>query len=101
MDTTVWISFSLSSPLPTLQVVPVTRMSRLLSSATALSTLAWRRLLTTTWAPLDPRACAAASPILGRRKVCVCVWVGGVNFRMFDEAFFFTLCFQYIYDFVF
>lgn len=53
---TVWSSFSRSSALPTLQVVPVTWMLWLCSSATALSTLACRRLLTTTWAPLFPRA---------------------------------------------
>lgn len=65
---TSWTNFSLSSPLPTLQVVPVTRMSWLFSRATALSTLPCLRLLTTTWAPLLPRACAAARPILGRRR---------------------------------
>lgn len=67
------MSLSLSSAFPTLHVVPITFISLLRKSDTALSTLAWRRLLTTTCAPLRPKASAAASPILRRSvsaRVC-------------------------------
>ncbi len=70
---TVLMSLSLSSAFPTLHVVPITFISLLRKSDTALSTLAWRRLLTTTCAPLWPKASAAASPILrrsGSTRVC-------------------------------
>lgn len=70
---TMFMSFSLSSAFPTLQVVPVTCIFLLRKSDTALSTLVCRRLLTTTCAPLWPKASAAASPILKKNQgLCVC-----------------------------